>query len=351
MSLKIMTVKGSKVMLKWYEQNEFDNDIVISTRVRLARNLNKYSFVDRITESQQKEIIDEVTQVLKSANFGDNKLTFINLIDLSNADRISLAEKHLASYDFIKNPENKMLVLSEDNSISIMINEEDHLRIQVLQNGIQLGKAYELCDKIDSLLSQKLDFSYDEKFGYLTACPTNLGTGLRASLMLHLPALEKVGAIPQIVKATNNLGLAIRGSYGEGTQVSGSAYQLSNQVTLGLSEKSAIENLQTIAMQIIENEKKTRKELLKDNIKIKDSIYKSYGILKYSLLMPSEDFFEHISNVRLGISEQLIENVNISSINKLYNLVGAATVCSNAKKNFSATERDFNRAQIIRDML
>lgn len=338
-------------MDKWYKKISQQDDIVISTRVRLARNLKSLPFKNKISALQQIELNDLVKNALEKANLGDNKFEFIYLEDLNDVEQLALVEKHIISHNFIENPLNKMVAISLDNSISVMVNEEDHIRIQVLESGLNLKQAFDTCNKIDDLLDEQLEYAFDERLGYLTVCPTNLGTGLRASVMLHLPALEKSQIIPQLISTVSKLGLTIRGTYGEGTKAIGSTYQLSNQVTLGLSELTAIENLENVIMQIIESEKATRKEVLKNNIDVVDEICRSYGILKNAVLMSSNEFYEHISNVRLGISEMVLTNIDISKINELLNLIGTASICVKDKKGYSPKERDYNRAKLIKEML
>ncbi|WMJ23101.1 protein arginine kinase [Paludicola sp. MB14-C6] len=338
-------------MVKWYQTTSQQDDIVVSTRVRLARNIKSLPFKNKITKQQQIELNDKVRHALEQANLGENAFDFIYLEQLNDLEQLALVEKHLVSHNFIEDPTNKMVAITKDNSISIMVNEEDHIRIQVLQSGLDLQHAFDTCNKIDDLLDEQLEYAFDERLGYLTFCPTNLGTGLRASVMLHLPALEQSRIIPQLISTVSKLGLTIRGTYGEGTKAIGSTYQLSNQVTLGLSEQTAIENLENVIMQIIDSEKATRKEVLKNNIEVIDEICRSYGILKNAMLMSSNEFYELVSNVRLGISENIIKDVKISALNELLNLIGTASICVNNNKAYSPKERDYHRAKLIKEML
>ncbi|MEG0570865.1 MAG: ATP--guanido phosphotransferase, partial [Oscillospiraceae bacterium] len=315
-------------MDKWYFKKNKDNDIVISTRIRLARNFLEFPFKSMINSEQELLLNKKVTESLKKISLGDNTLEYIDLSKTSSLEKLSLVENHLISQNFAADGQNNLLNLSKDNSISIMVNEEDHLRLQVLSSGLELESAYETCSRIEQALAEDCDFAFDKKLGYLTSCPTNLGTGLRASVMLHLPAIEKTGAISSLISTVNKFGLTIRGTYGEGSRAIGSVYQLSNQVTLGIDEKTAIDNLQSITMQIIENERLTRNKILSENIAIKDEIFRSLGILKYAQLMKSEEFHEHISNVRMGVGEHLIENVAIPDIDLLMNTCGTASICA-----------------------
>lgn len=338
-------------MEKWYTKLSQQNDVVISTRVRLARNLKSLPFKNNMSQAGQQELNKIVRAALEQANLGENSFRFIYLEDLNDLEQLALVEKHIISHNFIENSQNKMVAVTADDSISVMVNEEDHIRIQVLGSGLCLKQTFDVCNKIDDILDSNLEYAFDERLGYLTVCPTNLGTGLRASVMLHLPALEKSQIIPQLISTVSKLGLTIRGTYGEGTKAIGATYQLSNQVTLGLSEETAIDNLENVIMQIIESEKATRTGVIKNNIDVVDEICRSYGILKNAVLMSSSEFYEHISNLRLGISEAIINDVDIAKVNELLNFIGTASICVLDGKGYSPKERDFNRAKLIRGEL
>ena len=247
---------------KWYEKAGNCGDVVISTRVRLARNLKQYPFPTRATDKQREAVEQKVKDALLSGNsILSKEFRFLPLESASEEEAVSLVERHIVSPEFISDRRGKAVLISEDESISIMINEEDHLRIQVLREGLSLKEAAETADRIDTLLSETLDFAYDSEFGYLTQCPTNLGTGLRASVMLHLPALTESGAMPRVSSNLSKLGLTLRGTYGEGSKITGALYQLSNQITLGLSESEAVENLRAITVQLMEEERKARSQM------------------------------------------------------------------------------------------
>ena len=277
--------------------------------------------------------------------------SFVEMESLDEIKRYAMVERHEVSREFVKNPKNRMLGLSADESVSIMVNEEDHLRIQVMANGLNLSSAFQLCNEIDDALDAKVDYAFDEKLGYLTTCPTNLGTGLRASVMVHLPALEKSGLMNQLTATINKLGLTIRGTYGEGSKVLGSIYQISNQITLGITEQDAIQNLESIVLQVIENEKHARESLLNDKHRLEDVVCRSLGALRYARLLSSKEFFEEVSNVRLGISLGVIHDVEIPRLNRLMALTGSASVCEREGKNLSPQDRDFVRAGIVRNYL
>jgi len=250
---------------------------------------------------------------------------------------------------------NALLALSKDDSVSIMVNEEDHLRVQVLASGLDLERALDIANKMDDVLDESLDYAFDDQLGFLTACPSNLGTGLRASVMLHIPALEKAGALNKMSGTISKLGLTLRGTYGEGSKALGSIYQLSNQITLGISEEQAVKNLHEITLQIIEKEREARKALVKSE-KFVDQIYRCYGILKYAKLISSEEFFDLMSYVRIGISEKVLtsdiaEHVTMQKLNYLLSQVGSATISQNAKEDLPPEKRDSIRAKIIQEIL
>ena len=338
-------------MSKWYELPAPHEDIVLSSRIRLARNLSDFPFESRMSDDQRRQLADKVKAALQDIPVGGTPLSFVEMESLDEIKRYAMVERHEVSREFVKNPKNRMLGLSADESVSIMVNEEDHLRIQVMANGLNLSSAFQLCNEIDDALDAKVDYAFDEKLGYLTTCPTNLGTGLRASVMVHLPALEKSGLMNQLTATINKLGLTIRGTYGEGSKVLGSIYQISNQITLGITEQDAIQNLESIVLQVIENEKHAREGLLNDKHRLEDVVCRSLGALRYARLLSSKEFFEEVSNVRLGISLGVIHDVEIPRLNRLMTLTGSASVCEREGKNLSPQDRDFVRAGIVRNYL
>ena len=327
------------------------NDVVISTRVRLARNLKDYPFPCRLSTQDKEKIIEKVKSAIENSNSPISKdFSFIRMSELTPQQGVSLVERRLVSPEFISESQGRALLLSKDESISIMINEEDHIRLQVINNGLSLEDTYDIADKLDTLLDENLDFAFDDKLGYLTQCPTNLGTGMRASVMLHLPALEKSRAIGRIAGNLSKLGLTIRGAHGEGTEPNGALYQLSNQVTLGISEKAAIENLKNITMQLISQENQARTRLC-SSIDIQDAISRSLGILKSALVISHDEALKLLSNVRLGIVSGQIKDVSTETVDKLMLSVEPATLSVNLNKNLSPHERDIERAKILREAL
>lgn len=327
------------------------SNVVISTRVRLARNLKDYPFPCKLSRQGREEVIEKVRDAVKNGNsvLADD-FSYIKMSEVDPRRSVSLVEKRLVSPEFISNSEGRALLLSSDESLSIMLNEEDHIRLQVITKGLSLDEAYDTADKLDTLLDERLEFAFDEKLGYLTQCPTNLGTGMRASVMLHLPALEKSRAVSRIAGNLSKLGLTIRGAHGEGTEPKGALYQLSNQVTLGISEKAAIENLKNIAKQLIAQEEQARERLCK-SLDVQDTVARSLGILKYARMMSHDEALSLLSNVRLGVVSGQIDSVSTDVIDKLMIDVEPATLSVNAGKALSAQERDETRAALIRKTL
>ena len=319
--------------------------MVISTRVRLARNLPRVPFPACMNPEQKRQAADTILKALPERGY-----RVIDMHTLPHITALSLVERHLISPEFSKREEGSVLCLSEDESASLMIGEEDHLRIQVMQAGLELDRAYRTADELDTALDSRLHFAFDDRLGYLTQCPTNLGTGMRASLMLHLPALQDGGAIQQLANTVSKLGLTIRGLYGEGSKPEGAIYQLSNQVTLGISESAAIENLKGIAAQIIREERAGREELCR-NPHFEDRVWRSLGILRTARLLRGDEFMSLISNLRVGVSLGMIEGISLDLIGGLIGDAQPATVMAMAGKEMEPAERDAARAEMVRTRL
>lgn len=338
-------------MNKWYNITGRENDVVLSTRIRIARNLERFPFEPKMNAKQSAELNEVVRNALANINLGDNRLDYYDGAKLDNTTAMAFVERHIISPAFTNHIGRASLLLSQDEGVSIMVGEEDHIRIQVLQGGLSLESALELANRLDDALDETLDYAFDENLGYLTTCPTNLGTGLRASVMLHLPALEQVGMLPSLTNTISKLGLTIRGTYGEGSKVKGALYQISNQITLGLSEQAAIQNLESIVGQIIEQERTLRKRLLEGNTEVVDRIYRAYGILKYARLLTSEELHELLSNIRIGISAGLLSEIDVGITNQLEFEAGGAALMLKAGKSLTAQQRDTVRAEFVRSLL
>lgn len=279
----------------------------------------------------------------------DEDLSYIEMESLTRAQAISLAERHLISPEFASSVNGRALLLSEDESVSIMLCEEDHIRLQVMESGLALDSAYKRADKLDNAVASKLQLAFDERIGFLTQCPTNLGTAMRASVMLHLPGLGKSGQITKIAATVSKLGLIIRGAYGEGSSPSGDMYQLSNQVTLGISEETALNNLKSIAQQLVAQELAIREQMLRNPV-WEDKIFRALGILKSARLLSGEEFMQLASLVRLGAAQGMIE-VSMEKLNELMVDMQPATINAREGKNLDASQRDELRAKAVREAL
>ena len=337
--------------MKWYLETGPEGDVVLSSRIRLARNIVDYPFPCKMTAEQAQKVIEAVEEALARTKPAGREYEFIDMSKLTPARAMSFAEKHLISPEFAQEREGRALALSGDESVSVMLNEEDHIRIQTMLSGMRLEQALAVADEVDDRLDENLHYAFHEELGYLTQCPTNLGTGLRASLMLHLPAIARSGAVQSLANAVSKLGLTIRGTYGEGTQAKGSIFQISNQVTLGLTEKQAIDNLKGIASQIIAQERTARGSLLKIGPQMEDRIWRSYGVLSQARLLSADEFMELISDVRFGVTAGLMQGLSLESINSLLYEVQPATLTAGAGKKLDAHERDVLRAHIVREKL
>ena len=307
-------------MKKWYEDS-LDTDIVVSSRIRLARNYKKYPFSVKLSLPQAEKMIEETKKILLEGNTVlSREFEYISVFNNKPVNKRAMMESHVISPELVRKTSPCGVLVRNDESISIMVNEEDHLRIQSMAAGMNLYKAWDLADKIDNVLEESIEYAFDEALGYLTSCPTNVGTGMRASYMLHLPALEWSGQLQNILQAIGKLGFTVRGLYGEGTKAEGSYYQISNQITLGQSESEIIDNLDTVTMQIVEQEKTIRERILKDRkIEFVDKIYRSYGIIKYAKVLTTKEAMTYLSDIKMGY-EMGILNEPKAKIN-IYGLV------------------------------
>ena len=340
-------------MLKWYEQIVPDSDVVISSRIRLARNLADYPFSFKITENQAAGLVDKVKKITSSLAEKEKKEFYAcNISTLSDIDKTAMVERHIVSPLLAEKEQTTGLILSEDETISIMINEEDHVRIQAIVGGMNLETAYSEADRIDDLAYEQLHFAYDEKYGYLTSCPTNAGTGLRASCMVFLPALSSARMIQKLMEELGKYGVTIRGIYGEGTKSLGSIYQISNQKTMGNSESEIIENLKRIVSQVVKQERKRREYMLSVNAdELEDQVFRSYGVLKYARQISSDDAMTLLSQLKFGKDSGLVRFDREFNIHKLMMGVQPGSLQWTLGKNFGSLSRDQSRAEYIRKEL
>lgn len=333
---------------KWYQQSGADGDVVISTRVRLARNLNHMPFPASMTAEQREDVIRQIFDAFPQD--GSGAFQCIRMTELLQWDALSMVERHLISPNFTEQPHGEALLLSPDESVSVMIGEEDHVRIQAMQAGFALDEAFTAANCWDDFLDTRLHFAFDDRLGYLTQCPTNLGTGMRASVMLHLPALQEKGVMQQLANTVSKLGLTIRGMYGEGSRPEGAMYQLSNQVTLGITEQEAIDNLKSIVAQIVKEERQYR-EQLRATPALEDRIYRALGILQNARLLSGKEFMSLISHVRMGAAMTILESVDLNCISSLMIEAQPAALMQQAGRELDPTERDARRAALVRERL
>ena len=335
----------------WMEAGGPESGVAVSSRVRIARNLVGMPFPHQLNKKNAEDVVSAVRNLVDGGSLTEKtgSLALGLLSDLSAVDRQILVDKHLISPDLINSFENKAVVLRDDEVISIMVNEEDHLRIQCLLSGQQLNEAWRLIDKVDDGFESVLDFAFSEQLGYLTACPTNVGTGLRASVMLHLPALVMVKQLKEVLTAISKVGLTARGLFGEGTEALGDLYQISNQITLGLVEEEIISNLIAVVQQIIAQEKVTRTALFNDRkYFVKDRVYRSYGILKNAHILSSEEAMRLFSDLRLGVEMNLLTGIPTTLLNVLMVRIRPAFLTKMAGREMPSHQRDVFRAELIR---
>lgn len=338
---------------EWMRGNGPESDIVISSRIRIARNLRANSFPMLATNDQSRDVLKRVSSVMDDPALNNiGKFEFVELASLNELEKRVLVEKHLISPSLADESRNGAVILSDNEAISIMVNEEDHLRIQCLFPGFQVKQAWELADRLDDVFEARLDYAFDEKRGYLTSCPTNVGTGIRGSVMLHLPALVLTQQINRLLSAISQVGLVVRGIYGEGSEALGNLFQISNQITLGQSEEEIITNLHSVAKQIIEHERAARQKLqMESPTRLLDRVSRSYGILSHAAIIDSKEAAQRLSDVRLGIDLGLIDGVSASVMNELVIMTQPGFLQQYAGQKLSPEERDLRRAEMIRERL
>lgn len=336
--------------VNWLRATGPESDVVISSRLRLARNLAAYPFLSRLAAAQRDAIIQEVREAVKSSNFLKNAY-FISSTELPELDRQFLLERHLVSRELFLEEGKSAVAITPDEMVSLMVIEEDHLRLQVFQSGLNLVETWRIADEIDSGLEKDLDYAFDGTLGYLTACPTNVGTGIRASCMLHLPSLVLTKQVQKVLQALSKLNLAVRGLYGEGTQASGNFFQFSNQITLGQPEEEIISNLEGVIRQVITHEREAREYLKKKRKgKMEDQIWRALAALKAARMMSSSEAVQLLSLVQVGIDVGVLGGqVTHTDLNQLFLLIQPAHLQKMNGKELSTTERDARRASRIRE--
>ena len=336
-------------MQNWYLQNGKDSDIVISSRIRLARNLADIPFPTKYSKEQANQVLNTIKEITPSIGYG---LKFINLNDLDDITKISFVEKHVISPEFAMNKAKvSAIVINDEENICIMVNEEDHMHIQVFSSGLELENLKNLAIEIDEKLDNMIHYATHEKYGYLTSCPTNVGTALKASVMVHLPALTMTGNISKILNIVNGFGMNIHGIYGEGTQSQGDIYQISNNQSLGLTENDIIKNLNIITEKVIEQERMARKYLAKNSIDLEDRVYRAYGTLAYATKLSSNECKKLLSYVKLGTDLGIIKELDDSKIAKLYLYNQPANLQKYVGKQLDGYEMEIKRPEVIKHLI
>ncbi len=339
----------------WMEQKGPEGDIALSSRIRLARNLSGVPFPGQADEQQLEQIGRKVSFSLQDLNDipENHQYQIVDMALLTEQERRILVEKHLTSLKHIQEPTHRFLIIRDDTAVSIMVNEEDHFRIQSLTAGLNLRSAWNMADATDNLLESRMGFAFNEELGYLTSCPTNLGTGLRASVMMHLPGLVLLGQMHRIIEVSTQLGMAVRGFYGEGTDAFGNVFQVSNQQTLGFNETEIVHNVLGLARQVVEQERSARRMLMSDSgEELADRVWRAYGILRHARSISGQEALGLLSAVRLGIDMGIISHLSPDVFTEL--IIGTRS-CVVAKMAQAAkmekTERNRLRADLIRERI
>lgn len=336
---------------EWLRGEGRDSDIVISTRIRLARNLADYPFTSIASEADRKQILERVKEVVAGSEFA-NELLYVAIDELGELGRQFLVERHLISRELAEGQGPRGVFIDHQERFSIMVNEEDHLRVQAMRSGFQLDETWDLINRLDDCLGQKLVFAYDEEWGFLTACPTNVGTGMRVSVMLHLPASVITRQMDQMFRSLEKLELVVRGLYGEGSQAMGDFYQVSNQVTLGRSEQELIKKMADVVPAIVGAERKARQFLLDESREnLHDRVSRAYGILKTAQTISAEETLHLLSSVRMGIHLGLINDLSILVLNELFLYTQPAHLQKLAGTELDSGDRNIERARYLRSKL
>ena len=334
---------------EWLRGSGPMSEVVISSRIRLARNVAGYPFLAKCSRAQRTTLEHKIRDTILGANISPQTL-YVDLDAAPDIDRQLLVERHLISKPHAAAEGARGVAIGESETISIMINEEDHLRIQVLRSGLQLEEAWDQINKLDDALEAKLDYCFHPRFGYMTACPTNVGTGIRVSVMLHLPALKLTGEIEKVFRAAKDMRLAVRGLYGEGTEATGDFYQISNQTTLGKGEEEFISDFKHLVIpKIIDYEHQARRLLVKDRtVALEDKVFRALGALRSARLISSEETLNFLSHLRLGVNLERLKDIDLRTINELFLLTQPAHLMKMLGKKLDGDARRQARADYIR---
>ena len=336
-------------MANWYLQNGKDSDVVVSSRVRLVRNLSGFKYLNKCTKPEQEKILEIIKEIVPSLGYG---LKYIDVNDLDDITKVSLVEKNLISPEFISDKiTRKAILINDEENICMMINEDDHIKLQVFSSGQELENLKNLIVELDEKIGEMINYSYSKKFGYLSASPINIGTGMKAFVIVHLPALTLTGNLPKMLRIINNMGISIKGVYGEGTQNIGDLYQISSNQTLGVTEKEIISGVKSITEKIIEQERLARKYLCKNQIEIEDRVYRAYGIMSNALKISAEECRKLLSDVKLGTDLGIIKELDDSKIKKLEIYTKSGNLQKYLGKTLDGYEREIRRAEVIKQII
>ncbi len=336
---------------EWLKGTGPEADIIVSSRIRLARNLAKFPFLSRADTGIRAEIEAQVKdKLLGIKRF--SPITYFPIDGMSLLDRQMFVERQLISRELSEAKGARGVAISAEQNLSVMVNEEDHLRIQVLRSGYELDACWKQISQLDEDLDSQLTYAFHKQLGYLTACPTNVGTGIRASVMLHLPALVMTKEIQKFFQAMHKMNLTVRGMYGEGSQAMGDFYQVSNQTTLGRSEDEIVDTIKMVVPKILEYERNARTRLMSDNRRgVHDQVSRAYGILRTAQTISSEETMQLLSNVRMGVNLGLIDDLAIPQINELFIFTQPAHLQKIRRESMESTERNVARAAFLRSKL
>lgn len=347
MNLDILTNKNGE----WLRGTGPEADIVISSRIRLARNLSTFPFTSRASAHQKAEVEHLLRERLAKLDV-EPKLDYVQVPSLTALDRQFLVERQLISRELANSEGPRGVAVAPHESVSIMVNEEDHLRLQVMRSGFSLDEAWSDIDNLDDMIEQKVSYAFSDDFGYLTACPTNVGTGMRASVMLHLPGLVLTKQVEKVFRALQKINLAVRGLYGEGSRASGDFYQISNQVTLGKAESTILSEIREVIPQIIGYERQARQALTRESRQaLHDKVRRAFGTLRSAMMMTSEETMDLLSSVRLGVNMGLIEDITIPTVNELFIHTQPAHLQKIIGSPLDGEERNSARARYLRQRL
>jgi len=335
----------------WLEGCGANAESVVSSRVRLARNIEGIPFAHRARPEDLEEALAKLREALDGTGSLESE-DFVLMTDLDDLDRQFLVERHLISHEHAQTSPARAVVVSRDEMISVMINEEDHLRMQSIQSGFDVTDAWKRVDGLDDEIDKKMEYAFSYEWGYLTACPTNTGTGLRASVLVHLPALVTTGQKDKVLNGIGQMGLAVRGFYGEGSEVMGNLFQISNRTALGSSEIDIVQGLQKVVGQVLEFESRAREILLRDaRSRIEDKVWRAYGILKYCRKVKLQEVMSLTSAVRLGLCLGMTDSVSVAGLNSMVFMSQPAHLQKRAGRRMATEEREIARADMVRRIL